>query len=296
MGNDLGPILLTGASGYLGRHVLGNLKQRRLACIPTSHSGAFGDACGLADASAVKELLARTQPSAIIHCAAVVPKSMAEYDCEAVGAANVAMLQHIVEHSTCPIVLASSMTIYGASVDFPVSEDDVVAPGSGYALGKWKAERVLLARACPGDVALRLPGLFGMPRRAGLLYNAAKSFIAQRQFELAEPAAVWAAMAVEDAAEYVVRAAIMKTDHPVVVDVGYEGEFSISSALALVAHYCNAKWEAPPIQLKDFSMRLERLASLYGILPVTFAQRLEEFVEAVRTDGASRDGEGSHAG
>ena len=285
MGHDLGPILLTGAAGYLGRHVLERLKARRLSCVPTSFRGGIGEPCDLTNGVAARALLDRIKPSAVIHCAAMVPKSISAYNDVEPAEASVAMLKAITENARCRVVLASSMTVYGAATRFPVGEDWAAAPVSGYALGKWMAEQALLARTHPGDAALRLPGLFGLPRRSGLLYNAAKAFVTHGRFELTAPAEVWAAMAVEDAAEYLVRAAVASADTPAqAVNVGYEGEFSVLSAVAQIAAYCEAEWNPPPIKAEQFSMHLQRLRSRYGMLEVTFRQRLKEFVEAVRHD------------
>jgi nucleoside-diphosphate-sugar epimerase len=181
------------------------------------------------------------------------------------------------------------MTVYDNAAAFPVDEEDAVEPlAAGYARGKWMAEQRLFRRHRPGDVALRLPGLFGLPRRSGVLYNAAKAFLTFGRFELAAPPRLWAAMAVEDAAEYLVRAATMPSESPAqAVNVGYEGEFNIASAVAEVAACCGTEWQAPAVDVKMFSMRLQRLESRYGRPAVTFGQRVQEFVHAVRRDLAS---------
>lgn len=295
MENDLKPILLTGAGGYLGRQVLGKLQARCLPCVPTSLSGAIGEPCDLRDVESVVALLDRTNPAAVIHCAAMVPKSMGAYDDNQAAEASASMLRNLAENAGCRIVLASSMTVYSAASHFPVGEDDVMEPESGYAMGKWMAEQTLLSRNIPGDVALRLPGLFGLPRRSGLLYNAAKTFVTRQRFELTAPTELWAAMAVEDAAEYLVRAAVIPAARPSVVNIGYEGEFNVLSAVAQIAACCQANWTPPTIKVTQFSMCLQRLASRYGILTVTFRQRLEAFVDAVRNDLGMESARGIYA-
>ena len=285
MGNDLGPILLTGAAGYLGRHVLARLTARRVSYVPTSLGGAVGLSCDLTDAVAVRAFLDRTQPSVIIHCAATVPMSASAYDDSKTAESSIAMVKNILAAARCRVVLASSMTVYGEATDFPVGEDGGNPPVAEYARGKWMAEQVLFARHFPDDVALRLPGLFGPPRRTGLLYNAARSFLIRGRFELTAPAELWAAMAVDDAAEYLVRAAITPSGCPAqAVNVGYEGEFSVLSAVAQIAAQCNVKWHPPSIKVRTFSMRLQRLESRYGMLAVSFHQRLKDFVDAVGHD------------
>lgn len=43
-------------------------------------------------------------------------------------------------------------------------------------------------------------------------------------------------------------------------------------------------WRTPSLVAAPFSMWLQRLASRYGMLPVTFCEPLEELVDAVRRD------------
>ena len=283
--DDLGPILLTGAGGYLGRRVLERISARGLSCTPTSLSGTVGEACDLTDAASVRALLDRTAPAVVIHCAASVPKSIAAYGDIAAAEASVAMLRTVADHAPCPIVLASSMTVYGVSPACPVREESEHSPAPGYAKGKSTAEQTLFGRQRPGDVVVRLPGLFGFPRRDGLLYNAARAFLMGNGFELTVSSEPWAAMTVDDAAECLVRAA---TTWPAqvaqAVNAGYEGEFSIVSAVTQIASICGVEWHSSSTTVKPFSMNLERFHSRYGTLAVTFRQRLSEFVDAVRHD------------
>lgn len=253
--------------------------------MPTSLGGGVGEPCDLADAVSVRALLDRTAPAVVIHCAATVPKSMSAYGDIGAADASVTILKTVADNARCPIVLASSMTVYGAAPDCPVDEGSGHLPAPGYARGKWTAEQLLFDRHRADDVALRLPGLFGLPRRSGLLYNAAKAFLTHGRFELTAPAEPWAAIAVDDAAEYLVRAATMPSGHAAqAVNVGYKGEYSVLSAVAQIASACGVEWRPQFMTVKPFSMRLQRLESRYGTLAVTFRQRLDEFVDAVRHD------------
>ncbi len=282
MGNDLGPILITGAAGYLGGHVLANIKKQEKSCTAISHKD-----CNLTDIGAVHTLLDRIKPSVIIHCAALVPKASPAYDDIQAAETSVAMVKVIAQTAACPVVFASSMTVYTGVEVRPVREDDAIPPQTGYARGKWLAEQILFNRKFPGDVALRLPGLFGLPRRTGLLYNAAKGFLSQGKFEPAvTPHIIWAAMDVRDAAEYLVRAALAASSgySPQPVSVGYEGNFSVLAAVTEIAAQCGLTWELRSQDTQSFSMSLERLKYRYSILPVTFRQRLEELIEVARCD------------
>jgi len=279
---------VTGASGYLGRHVLANLTTRGLRSVPTSRRGDVGVSCDLTDVDVARPIIRRIAPAVVIHCAAVVPAAPAEYGDVAGERASVGMLETVVASVSCPIVLASSMTVYGADAMCPVQEDAPCVPAPGYAHGKRVAEERLLARGRQGDVMVRLPGLFGVPRRSGLLYRAALAFLNADRFDLDASSGPWAAMAVVDAAECLVRAATIPcADAPQPVNAGYCGEFTASGAVADLAAICGAQRPAAPLDGPAFSMDLGRFQKRYGPLGVTFHQRLTEFVEWVRQDMTS---------
>jgi nucleoside-diphosphate-sugar epimerase len=219
----------------------------------------------------------------IIHCAAIVPTSQTDYQDSAAAARSVAMCQTLAQHADCRLVLASSMTVYSAGGAGPVPESAARLPAPGYARGKWEAEQAVFARQRAGDVAVRLPGLFGLPRRSGLLFNATVAFLARRPFAVVTTGEPWAAMAVDDAAECLVRAATQSVDAPSEpVNAGYPGEFSVAAAVNQVASLCGVQWEPPPVPATSFGLDLRRFEARYGALPTTFPQRLAEFVTAVR--------------
>jgi nucleoside-diphosphate-sugar epimerase len=276
MGNDLTPILVTGASGYLGNHVIRKLRDKRLAAVALTHED-----CDLTNLNAVRTVLERINPKVVIHCAASVPKAWASYGNDWAAESSLAMVDSLSRYAACPIILTSSMALYTGLVSFPVSEDQAVPPKSGYALGKWQAEQLLFSRDHIGDVALRLPGLFGLPRRSGLLYNAAKSFITTGKFEYQVLPDIWAAMAVEDAADYVVDFATSQISlkrASQAVNIGYEEKFDIPNAVNEIAVLCGVTQVQNTLASKSFSMNLDRLRSCCVLLSATFRQRLEELV------------------
>ncbi len=276
---------MTGAAGYLGRHVVANLTSRGVRCVPTSRRGNVGVACDLSDADRARPILQRIAPAVVIHCAAVVPAAPGDYGDLVGELATVGMLKAVTASVSSPLVLASSMTVYGAGAVSPVREDAECAPAPGYARGKRCVEELLLARRQQGDVVMRLPGLFGLPRRSGLLYRAAEAFLSHSRFDLDAPAGPWAAMTVGDAAECLVRAATMPSgDGPQAVNAGYRGEFTVGRAVAELAAICGVQWSAAQLDGAAFSMDLGRFESRYGPMEVTFHQRLAAFVDAVRQD------------
>lgn len=207
-------ILLTGGGGYLGKHVAQLLNSQGVLSVITN-----GD---LTQFDVVLSLLEQIRPTVIIHCAAVVPKNADAYHDESAANASIQMVKNLRAFTHCQMVFASSL----------VAADRA---SSAYANGKWLAEQYLLSR----DVLMRLPGLFGLPRRSGVIYEAARSGVIPESF------GPYHAMHVQDAAEYMVRAATMPGD-------GNREPF-------------NVIYGDP------------RLEACYGSLGVTFDQRVHEF-------------------
>ncbi len=214
-------ILLTGAAGYLGQHVFSLLLQRRCATIAV---GRFD--CDLTDAIATETLLRDAAPDVVIHLACHVPKQPEAYHDRGEGVESVAMAAHVCARGV-PVIFASSQT-----AEHPVS---------CYAESKRVAEGYVRIGAI-----LRLPGLFGLPRRNGVIYHAARNGIIPVTF------GPFTAMHVRDAAEYLVRAALAPVDAP---------------PMPMHVDYGNAELEAR-----------------YGSLGQTFQSRMIEFVADVAED------------
>lgn len=222
-------ILVTGASGYLGRHVADRLLAHKLSFALTSRGDVGSLPCDLRNAEPVYELLKHLAPTVIIHCAAVVPKASGSYADFVSANASALMMKNLAAFAECPIIFASSLVA--------ANRDD-----SEYAHGKWRAEQYLRS----GSVSMRLPGLFGLPRRSGVIYEAARMGAIPASF------GPYPAMHVADAAEYLVRAATMPSD-------GNREPFSVT-------------YGDP------------RLEACYGSLGMTFQQRVRELVETLRKE------------
>jgi GDP-4-dehydro-6-deoxy-D-mannose reductase len=132
--DTLSPVLVTGASGFVGRHLLELLGEE---AVPTD--------VNVTDFAAVAAVIRETQPRALVHLAAMsgVADSWGEpahtWEVNAVGTVNV-LTGVRRDAPRARILVASTGEVYGRAEQLPTPEEAPVAPLSPYAASKAAAE------------------------------------------------------------------------------------------------------------------------------------------------------------
>lgn len=138
----MGPVtqrttLVTGATGFTGRHLLARLQGRRRALIGTVRRPAEGFvACDVTQREAVRALLAKHKPDEVFHCAGTFSNRWEpDFSTNALSARH--LLEVIAELGLdCRVLLIGSAAEYGWPDPGAVPETAPLRPVSVYGLTK----------------------------------------------------------------------------------------------------------------------------------------------------------------
>lgn len=154
------PILVTGASGFVGRHLLDALKIELPECRAVAYGGPSGETfrrLDVTDANACAAALREVAPGAIVHLAGQADVAAAAVDPDRamrVNAGGTACLaEAALAHAPGALFLAvSSSEVYGDSLTGgrPTPESAPLRPVSAYARSKAAAEDAVRAAVSRG--------------------------------------------------------------------------------------------------------------------------------------------------
>ena len=139
-----GPILLTGARGFVGRHVHTRALDRELDLVAAT--------CDLLDPAATLGEVERVRPSAVIHVAArpragARPWQLLVEELQMAGN----LLRAVSEAASgATVLIPGSAGQYGLAAERPLTESDPLSPVNAYATMKCALETVATSRSFAG--------------------------------------------------------------------------------------------------------------------------------------------------
>jgi GDP-4-dehydro-6-deoxy-D-mannose reductase len=150
-----GPILVTGAAGFVGGHLLELLARDNLELVawhrpggapPIDLPAAKWEPVDLLDRTAVREAIARLRPAMVYHCAGAAHVGRSWETVESTFAINVRGTHHLIEGlretgTGARVLIPSSSMVYAASSE-RIREDHSTVPDSPYGLSKLAQELV----------------------------------------------------------------------------------------------------------------------------------------------------------
>jgi GDP-4-dehydro-6-deoxy-D-mannose reductase len=153
------PILVTGAAGFAGSHVVEALAAHG-ATIGWTHraappaeiaSLATWESVNMLDPAAVRAAIARARPSAVVHCAGAPNVAHSWRDTLTPLSVNVLATHHLFDalrRAGAPsrVIVPGSATVYAAALA-PLTEESPVAPSNPYAVSKLAQEELALRAA-----------------------------------------------------------------------------------------------------------------------------------------------------
>src|SRR5262249_12174270 len=144
------PILVTGAAGFAGSHLIDRLTRDGRPAVAWRRSDV-----DLLDAGAVRDAIARMRPHIVYHCAGAAHVGRAWNQTEATLAINVRGTHHLLEALrlaglSARVVVPSSAMVY-RSADEALTEDHPLVPESPYGVSKL-AQELLGCRAMTDGV------------------------------------------------------------------------------------------------------------------------------------------------
>lgn len=131
-------ILLTGTSGFTGRHFMDAATRAGHTVVPLLAE--------LTNPAQVKAEVAQAQPDAVVHLAAI--SYVAHEDASALYAVNTVGTTHLLDavaalrHAPRCVLLASSANVYGNCNHSPIAETQAPAPVNHYAMSKLAMEHM----------------------------------------------------------------------------------------------------------------------------------------------------------
>lgn len=218
-----GGVLVTGARGFLGRHVARFFSRKGHTVMGIGHgewSPEEWEPWGLSGWQRADVTLGTLEqnaatPSIIVHCAGGGSVPFSIDDPLADFERTVETTAHVLEYvrtvvPSCRVVYPSSVSVYGAVEELPIREDCQEAPISQYGVHKLMAEQMIAsyARQFGTSAAIvRLFSVYGCGLRKQLLWDACRKFANHDSVFMGTGDEVRDWLHVEDAAELLLVAA-----------------------------------------------------------------------------------------
>lgn len=188
-------ILLTGKTGFIGRHLDKFFSKRETVELHSTvrrnedKNGEFDHVVDLTDRFAINSLMRAIEPEAILHFAANPTTRLNEDNPTLITTNNIVSTQNLLHYAplNCQFIFASSILVYG-NTPTRVNEDTATHPTSVYGASKLACEGLVSAYSNMNRVkgcSLRISATVGLGLTHGILYDfMSKIFSSEEEFSI----------------------------------------------------------------------------------------------------------------
>ena len=225
---DLSNVLVTGASGTIGKAICSILKYNKINFKKLSKYNK-NKRFFLENTQSVQKLSKFINPSLIIH-SAIDNKFKPNLK------VNILMMKNLVEFFKCPIIYISSVSVYSGSKQNYLSEKiDKYALDTKYSLVKKRCEDILISRRFKKDLCIRMPGLFSNTRKDGVIYHLIKRF-KNKDYKISffNLDKQWQCIHIKHFKFYFIKILKMKINSINVINIGYKDSVSINKMIKIL--------------------------------------------------------------
>lgn len=296
-------LLITGATGYLGRHVVENLGKagmRLICCTRRGHTTINsknvryikGD---ITNERYIESILSANKIDCVIHLAAEI-----EFDHDRKKLRNMVLtnilgtynvISCMIEHNVRNLIFVSSMSVIGVPRYLPVDEAHPSEPFNLYGITKKHAEDLVEYFSGKSGIVsyiLRFPGLFDEERTDGALYTFIKNSLANEELKIAlNQPSVWSFLHVDDAVLSIERS--IKTIEGAkgcnVINVGYKQAVEIKDLARRIITLTKSRSKVSVegrMPSYKFCFDNKKASREIGIRLPTLDSRIKDFIRAVR--------------
>lgn len=180
MVNTSGKVLVTGAKGFLGQHLVKRLRYLGFEVVALGGRSSSSSRVDVCDLDAITALMKEVSPRFVVHLAAIRNRGTRSVDVSESISANVTGTANVTlsaaESGVEALVLAGTAEEYG-SIETPFREDAIERPVTGYGVSKLLAGKAGLLCGATRDLAVTLlriavaygPGQSGESLMGGLV-------------------------------------------------------------------------------------------------------------------------------
>ncbi len=222
---DLSNVLVTGASGNIGKAVCSILKYNKINFKKLSKYNK-SKRFSLENTKSVKKLSKFINPSLIIH-SAIDDKFKPNLN------VNILMMKNLIEFFKCPIIYISSVSVYsGLKQNYLSEKINKYILDTKYSLVKKKCEDILISRKFKKDLCIRMPGLFSNTRKDGVIFHLMKRF-KNKDYKISffDLDKQWQCIHIKHFKFYFIKILKMKINYINVINIGYKDSVSIDKII-----------------------------------------------------------------